>query len=262
MKKIVIPIFCLLLILPLITKTSINNRNYELDATTEVYTKAEVDSKLAELRKSIESNTTSITETRNLLTTIQNSLKNYALKTALTEANTNVDSLLTIANNNTKRIDALEQTSSTSATPVNINMNNTAFALHSKSNSGGGGGITASYAQSGSNNSTNASNTTYFSSLQTYDLTSYNTISVFSLSVSGWNAKESSIKLGGWGLCLFDSNNTLVTITNQTHYNVRLIDVSSYKGNYKLGFYIISGGGTSGYGQRWSRITNGIIRLA
>ena len=181
MKKIVIPIFCLLLILPLITKTSINNRNYELDATTEVYTKAEVDSKLAELRKSIESNTTAITETRNLLTTIQNSLKNYALKTALTEANNNIDSLLTIANNNTKRIDALEQTSSTSATPINVDMNNTAFALHSKSNSGGGGGIYATYAQSGSNNSTNASNTTYFSSLQTYDLTSYNTISVFSL---------------------------------------------------------------------------------
>ncbi len=108
MKKIVIPIFCLLLILPLITKTSINNRNYELDATTEVYTKAEVDSKLAELRKSIESNTTAITETRNLLTTIQNSLKNYALKTTLEEVNTNIDSLLTIANNNTKRIDALK----------------------------------------------------------------------------------------------------------------------------------------------------------
>ena len=107
MKKIVIPIFCLLLILPLITKTSINNRNYELDATTEVYTKAEVDSKLAELRKSIESNTTTITETRNLLTTIQNSLKNYALKTALIEANSNIDNLLTIANNNTKRIDEL-----------------------------------------------------------------------------------------------------------------------------------------------------------
>ena len=111
MKKIVIPIFCLLLVLPLITKTSINNRNYELDATTEVYTKAEVDSKLAELRKSIESNTTSITETRNLLTTIQNSLKNYALKTALIEANSNIDNLLTIANNNTKRIDALTKSS-------------------------------------------------------------------------------------------------------------------------------------------------------
>ena len=111
MKKIVIPIFCLLLILPLITKTSINNRNYELDATTEVYTKAEVDSKLAELRKSIESNTTAITETKNLLTTIQNSLKNYALKTALIEANSNIDNLLTIANNNTKRIDALTKSS-------------------------------------------------------------------------------------------------------------------------------------------------------
>ena len=262
MKKIIIPILCLLLILPLVTKTSVNNKNYELDTTTEVYTKAEVDSKLAELKKSIESNEASITETKNLLTTIQNSLQNYALKTALEEANTNIDSLLTIANNNTKRIDALEKSSSTSATPISIDMNNTAFELHSKSNSGGGGGIYATYAQSGSNNSTNASNTTYFSSLQTYDLTSYNTISVFSLTPSGFNSKESSLSLSGWGLCLFDSNNTLVTITNQSHYNARLIDISSYKGNYKVGFYIVSGGGTSGYGQRWSRIANGVIRLA
>ncbi len=108
MKKVVIVVIGILMIIPVVTKRIINNRNYELDTTTEVYTKAEVDSKLAEIKKSIESNTTAITETKNLLTTIQNSLKNYALKTALIEANSNIDNLLTIANNNTKRIDSLE----------------------------------------------------------------------------------------------------------------------------------------------------------
>ena len=107
MKKVVIVVIGILMIIPVVTKRIINNRNYELDTATEVYTKTEVDSKLAEIRKSIESNTTAITETKKLLTTIQNSLKNYALKTALTEANSNIDSLLTIANNNTKRIDEL-----------------------------------------------------------------------------------------------------------------------------------------------------------
>ena len=111
MKKVVIVVIGILMIIPVVTKRIINNRNYELDTATEVYTKAEVDSKLAEIRKSIESNTTAITETKNLLTTIQNSLKNYALKTALIEANSNIDNLLTIANNNTKRIDALTKSS-------------------------------------------------------------------------------------------------------------------------------------------------------
>ena len=111
MKKVVIVVIGILMIIPVVTKRIINNRNYELDTATEVYTKTEVDSKLAEIRKSIESNTTAITETKNLLTTIQNGLKNYALKTALIEANSNIDNLLTIANNNTKRIDALTKSS-------------------------------------------------------------------------------------------------------------------------------------------------------
>ena len=116
MKKVVIVVIGILMIIPVVTKRIINNRNYELDTATEVYTKTEVDSKLAEIRKSIESNTTAITETKNLLTTIQNSLKNYALKTALIEANSNIDNLLTIANNNTKRIDALENMSCSTQT--------------------------------------------------------------------------------------------------------------------------------------------------
>ena len=110
MKKIAI-VIGILMTIPLITKQVINNRNYELDTITEVYTKAEVDNKLSEIKKSIENNESSIKETKNLLTTIQNSLQNYALKTALEEANTNIDSLLTIANNNTKRIDDLTKTS-------------------------------------------------------------------------------------------------------------------------------------------------------
>ena len=93
MKKAVIVVIGILMIIPVVTKRIINNRNYELDTTTEVYTKAEVDSKLAEIKKSIESNTT-----------------------AITEANSNIDSLLTIANNNTKRIDALENMSCSTQT--------------------------------------------------------------------------------------------------------------------------------------------------
>ena len=96
------------MIIPVVTKTNINNKNYELDTTTEVYTKAEVDSKIEELKTSIESNETTITETKNLLTTIKNKLNDYALKTSLTKTNEDIENLLAIANENKSRIDELE----------------------------------------------------------------------------------------------------------------------------------------------------------
>ena len=114
MKKVVIVVIGILMIIPVVTKTNINNKNYELDTTTEVYTKAEVDSKIEELKTSIESNETTITETKNLLTEIKNKLNDYALKTALTETNEDIESLLTLANENKSRIDELENNQSIS----------------------------------------------------------------------------------------------------------------------------------------------------
>ena len=119
MKKIVIVVISILMIIPVVTKTIINNKNYELDTTTEVYTKAEVDSKIEELKTSIESNETTITETKNLLTTIKSKLNDYALKTALTKTNEDIESLLTLANENKIRIDALESNMNISGELIN-----------------------------------------------------------------------------------------------------------------------------------------------
>ena len=105
MKKVVI---ALLLIIPIIGVNTVNNKNYELETVTNTYTKEEIDSKLEELRTSINNNKTSIEENKNILTTIQNKLNDYALKTALNKANSNIDSLNTIVTNNTNKITNLE----------------------------------------------------------------------------------------------------------------------------------------------------------
>ena len=105
MKKVVI---ALLLIIPIIGVNTVNNKNYELETVTNTYTKEEIDSKLEELRTSINNNKTSIEENKNILTAIQNKLNDYALKTALNKANSNIDSLNTIVTNNTNKIKTIE----------------------------------------------------------------------------------------------------------------------------------------------------------
>ena len=105
MKKVVI---ALLLIIPIIGVNTVNNKNYELETVTNTYTKEEIDSKLEEIRTSINNNKTSIEENKNILTTIQNKLNDYALKTALNETNSNIDSLNTIVTNNTNKITTIE----------------------------------------------------------------------------------------------------------------------------------------------------------
>ena len=106
MKKVVI---ALLLIIPIIGVNTVNNKNYELETVTNTYTKEEIDSKLEEIRTSINNNKTSIEENKNILTTIQNKLNDYALKTALNEANSNIDNLIEIVNKNKEKIDELEE---------------------------------------------------------------------------------------------------------------------------------------------------------
>ena len=105
MKKVVI---ALLLIIPIIGVNTVNNKNYELETVTNTYTKEEIDSKLEEIRTSINNNKTSIEENKNILTAIQNKLNDYALKTALNKANSNIDSLNTIVTNNTNKIKTIE----------------------------------------------------------------------------------------------------------------------------------------------------------
>ena len=107
MKKIIIPLV-ILLIIPIIGVNRVNNKNYELETVTNTYTKEEIDSKLEEIRTSINNNKTSIEENKNILIAIQNKLNDYALKTALNTANSNIDSLNTVATNNTNKITTIE----------------------------------------------------------------------------------------------------------------------------------------------------------
>ena len=106
MKKIVV--IMMILIIPLITVEKVNNKNYYLETETNTYTKEEIDNKINELLTKINDNTTKITETKNILIEIKNKLNDYALKTSLNKTNEDIESLLTLANQNKTRIDDLE----------------------------------------------------------------------------------------------------------------------------------------------------------
>ena len=105
MKKIVV--IMMILVIPLITVEKVNNKNYYLETETDTYTKEEIDSKINELKDKIDSNSTSIIETKSILTEIKNKLNDYALKTSLNKTNEDIENLLALANNNAKRIDEL-----------------------------------------------------------------------------------------------------------------------------------------------------------
>ena len=152
------------------------------------------------------------------------------------------------------------ESSGNSVEPLNIGINSNNFALHSQTTSGAYAAITTSYAQVGCHNNT-SSNTAYFASLEYYDLSKYNSMLTISPSVSGWNSIEPSIAFGGWNFCLFDKDNNVIPITNSNHLYALFADLSSYTGQYKIGFSVTSGGGTVGFGIRYSRIS-GSIRLS
>ena len=105
MKKIVV--IMMILVIPLITVEKVNNKNYYLETETNTYTKAEIDNKIKELKDKIDSNATNIIETKNILTEIKSKLNDYALKTSLNKTNEDIESLLTLANQNKTRIDEL-----------------------------------------------------------------------------------------------------------------------------------------------------------
>ena len=119
MKKIISIIMVALVGIAIIPKTLINERHIVLESTTSVYTKEEVDNLLSTIRTNITNNTNELTNIKSELTALQNSLKDYALKTSLNTTNSNVDNLNTIVIDNTSRIEALEN--SVSAFPtINI----------------------------------------------------------------------------------------------------------------------------------------------
>ena len=108
MRKIISIIMITLVGITIIPKTLINERHTVLESTTSVYTKEEVDNLLSTIRTNITNNTNEITNIKSELTALQNSLKDYALKTSLNETNSNIDDLNTIVTNNISRVEALE----------------------------------------------------------------------------------------------------------------------------------------------------------
>ena len=110
MKKIVSIIMITLIGLTIIPKTLINERHTVLESTTSVYTKEEVDSLLSIIRTNITNNTNELTNIKSELTTLQNSLKDYALKTSLNTTNSNIDDLNTVVTAHESRIEFLENT--------------------------------------------------------------------------------------------------------------------------------------------------------
>ena len=108
MKKIISIIMIVLVGLSIIPKTLTNEKHTVLESTTSVYTKEEVDSLLSAIRTNITNNTNEITNIKSELTTLQNSLKDYALKTSLNTTNSNIDGLNTVLTDHASRIEALE----------------------------------------------------------------------------------------------------------------------------------------------------------
>ena len=108
MKKIISIIMVALVGIAIIPKTLINERHIVLESTTSVYTKEEVDNLLSTIRTNITNNTNEITNIKSELTTLQNSLKDYALKTSLNTTNSNIDGLNTVVTSNSSKITSLE----------------------------------------------------------------------------------------------------------------------------------------------------------
>ena len=96
--------------LTIIPKTLTNERHTVLEGTTSVYTKEEVDNLLSTIRSNITNNTNELTNIKSELTTLQNSLKDYALKTSLNTTNSNIDDLNTVVTAHESRIEFLENT--------------------------------------------------------------------------------------------------------------------------------------------------------
>ena len=111
MKKIISIMIIALVGITIIPKTLVNEKHVVLESTTSVYTKEEVDNLLSIIRTNITNNTNELTNIKSELTALQNSLKDYALKTSLNTTNSNIDGLNTIVENNTARIEALENSS-------------------------------------------------------------------------------------------------------------------------------------------------------
>ena len=128
MKKIISLVLVGLIGLTIIPKTLVNERHTVLESTTSVYTKEEVDSLLSAIRTNITNNTNELTNIKSELTTLQNSLKDYALKTSLNTTNSNIDGLNTVVTNNTARIEALENSSSNEISEFTLKSNQTAKA--------------------------------------------------------------------------------------------------------------------------------------
>ena len=129
MKKIISIIMIALVGLSIIPKTLVNEKHVVLESTTSVYTKEEVDSLLSAIRTNITNNTNELTNIKSELTALQNSLKDYALKTSLNTTNSNIDGLNTIVTDNTARIEALEA-SSGSITPITISQRTSSWTWY------------------------------------------------------------------------------------------------------------------------------------
>ena len=135
MKKIISIIMIVLVGITIIPKTLTNEKHTVLESTTSVYTKEEVDSLLSAIRTNITNNTNELTNIKSELTTLQNSLKDYALKMSLNTTNSNIDGLNTIVENNTARIESLEN--SITSSKIEYITVNVSSAVSVDSSSGG-----------------------------------------------------------------------------------------------------------------------------
>ena len=118
MKKIISLILVSIIGISIIPKTLVNEKHEVLESSISVYTKEEVDSMLAALNNNITVNAHEITNLKNEITALNDSLTNYALKSDLSTTSSNIDDLNTIVADNTSRIDVIEEGKELIATAI------------------------------------------------------------------------------------------------------------------------------------------------
>ena len=118
MKKIISLILVSIIGISIIPKTLVNEKHEVLESSISVYTKEEVDSMLAALNNNITVNAHEITNLKNEITALNDSLTNYALKSDLSTTSNNIDDLNTTVANNTNRIEVLENNSKVNLTEI------------------------------------------------------------------------------------------------------------------------------------------------